>query len=59
LSLTVIPPENLLLSSSVPELAPDDNGHFTASLGGLPESNISITLGSPATEENAAIMLII
>ncbi|NLA87677.1 MAG: hypothetical protein GX847_10455, partial [Clostridiales bacterium] len=43
LSLTVIPPENLPLSASVPELALDDHGHYTAKLHGLPESNISIT----------------
>ncbi len=55
LSLTVIPPENLPLAASVPALALNDHDHYTALLNGLPESNISITLGNPATGIKAAV----
>ena len=53
LSLAVIPSENMPLSSSVPELTHDDSGSYTAKLDGLPESNITLTLGTPASETNA------
>jgi hypothetical protein len=50
LSVTVIPPLNLPVSSSVPELTEDGTGRWSALLPGLPESNIRFTLGTPAGE---------
>ena len=45
LSLTVVPPEDMILISSIPELNRDEYGRFKAEQGGLPENNIRLVLG--------------
>lgn len=50
LDITVVPPESMPVSSSIPELAQLEDGTCHALLPGLPEENITFTLGQPATE---------
>jgi len=55
LHIKAIPPEGLPLSASVPEIGMDEDGHYSAKLNGLPEENISFTLGEPASGLERAV----